>query len=769
MTLFGESAQTSPRLGQQVASQQESPRISILHLGESQNQAALVKAVIEKPPAKLAAIIRTVSTKGEYIAALQSGGFDIIFCGQQEAEYDGNAALKDARVLCPRVPFIIVKGERGEARAIKALGEAVLEWERRHKESLIARHYADLAEAHQQLQAVINGMTEGLHIADMQGNVLLVNARGAELLGFTNPEGYLKALPEFIATFELFSPSGERLSFEQWPSNKLLHGETVRDYVVTVHRMDTNQYVTLSHNGSITCDEKGNPRYAVLTYRDVTAQIRAQETLRHKEEELREAQRVARVGSWYWDAKTDQVTVSDEIFDLYGLDPAMPYPSLKEQEGTLLPPRSWALVSAAIARTVNTGEPYELEFEVNHGKGGTVWVIARGEAVHNTQGETIGLRGIVQDITERKRTEDRIAFLASFPELNPNPVLEVDASGVVSYANKASAIIPKSLNSDQDLHRFVPADIEVLLLALRQHEGPVTFCREVTIGTRTFAENVHVFRQLGVLRIYANDVTEQKVAEEALRESEERFRTMADSTPVMIWVTNASGEIEFVNHAYEEFFGRTEAQVRGPASWKMIVHQDDEASYRVAFAKAHESHTSFDAVGRVKHCSGEWRWVHSHGAPRFSGSGEFLGLVGSSPDITDQKSAADALKTSVENLRLMVSYASEAMMVIDGDGRIEALSSLGSRLLGYEEGELLGKRIDQFAETFSRLEASLTLENLRKGAPRPMTNSLRVKIKGGIVQWMSVTGTLVKLGTQGEKYLVKFQKLELPALQINGR
>lgn len=733
-------------------------------------------------------------------------------------------------------------------------------------------------------QAVIDSMTEGLNIADLNGNLLLVNRRGAELLGFTSPEEYRKALPEFIGTFELFSSEGALLPYEQWPLNRLLHGEPVRDYVVTVHRIGTDRFITLSHNGSITCDAKGEPLYAVLTYRDVTEQVKAREALRRKEEELREAQRIARVGNWYWDVHSDKVTVSDEVFELYGLDPNKPYPSLKEQEGTLLPSRSWGLVGAAIARTVRTGEPYELEFEVNHGKGGTIWITARGEAVRNAHGEMIGMRGTVQDITERKRAETRIAFLASFPELNPNPVLEVNARGIVSYANKAALTILKNSGGSQDVTLFLPRDLELLLQALGQEEGPGSYYREVKIGDHTIGENIYLFRDLGVVRMYARDVTEQKAAEDALRrqaqlidlspdailvrevdgtirfwskgaealygwtseeavgqashellrtesatplheiiaetlrvgrwsgelthttkdnqrvivqsrwmiqcdaeggvggilesnldvteaktaelalrESEERFRTMADSTPVMIWVTNASGEIEFVNHAYEKFFGVTEAQAKSPATWTMLIHPEDKDRYAAAYAKALKLHAPFDADARVMHHSGEWHWVHSFGAPRFSGDGRFLGHVGSSPDITEQKRAADALKASLENLRLMVSNASEAMMVIDSEGRIEASSSLASRLLGYEEGELVGKRINQFAETFSRLEASLTLDNLRKGAPRPMTSSLRIKTKDGTMQWMSVTGNIVDLGVQGEKYFVKVQKLDLPA------
>lgn len=75
---------------------------------------------------------------------------------------------------------------------------------------------------------------------------------------------------------------------------------------------------------------------------------------------------------------------------------------------------------------------------------------------------------------------------------------------------------------------------------------------------------------------------------------------------------------------------------------------------------------------------------------------------------------------------------------------------------------MLGKEISQCAATFSRLEASLALDNLGKGAPRPMTSSLRVRTKGGSIHWMSVTGNIVDLGTQGEKYFVKIQKLDLP-------
>lgn len=150
----------------------------------------------------------------------------------------------------------------------------------------------------------------------------------------------------------------------------------------------------------------------------------------------------------------------------------------------------------------------------------------------------------------------------------------------------------------------------------------------------------------GGIAIYFQDVSERKWTEEALRDSEERFRVMADSSPIMIWVTNSRGEIEFVNRAYLEFFGMCEAQIRGPNGWQPLVHPNDAAAYTAQFFAALRDRKPFVAEARVRHADGDWHWIASHGVPRFSPSGEFLGHVGSSPDITQRKQSAQALAES---------------------------------------------------------------------------------------------------------------------------
>lgn len=133
--------------------------------------------------------------------------------------------------------------------------------------------------------------------------------------------------------------------------------------------------------------------------------------------------------------------------------------------------------------------------------------------------------------------------------------------------------------------------------------------------------------------VHVEDITKRKRSEEALRESEDRFRIMADSCPTMMWVTDAQGGNEFINRAYRDFAGTTCEQVEG-GNWRLPVHPDDAPGYAAAFRRAVEEHTPFWAEARVRRADGEWRWLGSHATPRLSLSGEYLGHVGLSSDIT---------------------------------------------------------------------------------------------------------------------------------------
>ncbi|WP_045217155.1 PAS domain-containing sensor histidine kinase [Desulfonatronovibrio magnus] len=137
-----------------------------------------------------------------------------------------------------------------------------------------------------------------------------------------------------------------------------------------------------------------------------------------------------------------------------------------------------------------------------------------------------------------------------------------------------------------------------------------------------------------VCRVVINDIDERKRAEEKLYQAQEQFRIMADGCPFMIWVCDHKGCLIFANSTHLDFFGTSLEEVQGK-KWQPLLHPDDQDAYTRKFMKALRERRSFAATARVQRHDGQWRWIMSRGEPEFSASGEFLGMVGSSPDITE--------------------------------------------------------------------------------------------------------------------------------------
>jgi PAS domain S-box-containing protein len=142
------------------------------------------------------------------------------------------------------------------------------------------------------------------------------------------------------------------------------------------------------------------------------------------------------------------------------------------------------------------------------------------------------------------------------------------------------------------------------------------------------------------VRNYAiyRDITERKRAEERLRESEARFQTMADTAPVLIWMTGTDGLCNYFNKPWLEFTGRTMEQEVG-IGWTEGVHPDDVQGCFDVFLPAFHARKLFRMEYRLRRADGEYRWVIESGIPRYTGGGEFAGYIGSNIDITDLKRA----------------------------------------------------------------------------------------------------------------------------------
>lgn len=156
-------------------------------------------------------------------------------------------------------------------------------------------------------------------------------------------------------------------------------------------------------------------------------------------------------------------------------------------------------------------------------------------------------------------------------------------------------------------------------------------------------------------RLYFYDVSERRQAEPELVDSEERFRLMADSAPVLIWITGPNQDYLWFNKMWLDFSGRRLEEEQG-SGWLADVHEDDRSACLAVQSAAFQARQPFSMEYRLRRHDGRYHCMLAHGVPRFSHSGRFLGYIGSSIDITERKKVEEALKHSRQLLRHLVLY-----------------------------------------------------------------------------------------------------------------
>ncbi|TXM65651.1 PAS domain S-box protein [Methylobacterium sp. WL69] len=174
----------------------------------------------------------------------------------------------------------------------------------------------------------------------------------------------------------------------------------------------------------------------------------------------------------------------------------------------------------------------------------------------------------------------------------------------------------------------------------------------------------------------------------ALRESEARFRHMADSAPALIWMTDETAEISFTNMHFEHLFGEAARTLAGDG-WHRIVHPDDLPAFSTLFREAFEAREPFRGEVRVVDRTGRVRWLRCEGVPRQDDTGAFLGYTGCNVDITDAKRAEEHLLLLIHELNHRVkntlatvqSIAGQSLRRLEGDEAASARAAFEARLL----------------------------------------------------------------------------------------
>jgi PAS domain S-box-containing protein len=178
------------------------------------------------------------------------------------------------------------------------------------------------------------------------------------------------------------------------------------------------------------------------------------------------------------------------------------------------------------------------------------------------------------------------------------------------------------------------------------------------------------------------DVTERKLAEATLRESEERFRNMADTAPVLIWVSGPDKGCIFFNKVWLDFTGRTMEQELGDG-WTKGVHPEDLDRCMATYVVSFDARRPFQMEYRLRRSDGEYRWLLDNGAPRFTRDDVFAGYIGSCIDITERKRVE-------EELRKFMSLADQSLDFVgmcDLELRPFYANAAGLRLVGLDNLE----------------------------------------------------------------------------------
>jgi PAS domain S-box-containing protein len=400
---------------------------------------------------------------------------------------------------------------------------------------------------------------------------------------------------------------------------------------------------------------EGKPQYFVSQVVNVTAHKRAERELRQRDAELKEAQRLAQVGNWLWDLRNKSVTWSEELYRIHGRNPGLPAPSYKELP-RLLTPESWHRLSAVLKKARRTGVVDDLELELIRPDGSKRWIATCGEAVRDTGGLVVQLRGTVQDITERKRAEERMREYEEVVEGAEEMIVVLDHEYRYVIANRAY-LNHRKMTREQVVGRRV-SDLVEKGVYESVVKGKLDECFK---GNVVRYEMKQAYPALGVRDLLVSyfpiegpsgidraacileDITERKRAEQELRESEGRFRLVANAAPVMIWMSGPDKLCTYFNQPWLEFTGCPLEDELGNG-WTKDVHPDDLPNCMVTYAQSFDRRVPFKMEYRLRRHDGEWRWVEDRGVPITLPNGSFAGYIGSCLDITDYKRAEEELR-----------------------------------------------------------------------------------------------------------------------------
>jgi PAS domain S-box-containing protein len=299
---------------------------------------------------------------------------------------------------------------------------------------------------------------------------------------------------------------------------------------------------------------------------------------------------------------------------------------------------------------------FEAEARMQRADGCYRWFLIQAVPLRDSAGRIIRWYGTNTDVEELKLAQEELqkqtSRLDQLFEQSPEAVAVLSTDDRIVRVNKEfthvfgyepeevlqrpinDLIVPEAqMESSRAYTRLLQQGGRVEVETLRRRKDET----EIEVSLLAISVRTASGEQIVNYAIY-RDITERKRADGRLRESEARFQAMADTAPVLIWMTGTDGLCNYFNKPWLDFTGRTMEQEVG-TGWMEGVHPDDVQGCFDGFLPAFHARKPLRMEYRLKRADGEYRWLMESGIPRYTGAGEFAGYIGSNIDITGLKRA----------------------------------------------------------------------------------------------------------------------------------
>lgn len=418
----------------------------------------------------------------------------------------------------------------------------------------------------------------------------------------------------------------------------------------------------LEHSGCKAFDTEGKLLRVYGSVQDVTERTLADMELKRSREMLDITQSAAGAGSWHWDIVTGELKWSALMFELFGIDQGKYSASIITWR-SVIHPDDREQAEENITRAIENHENLFNEYRIIIKNGSVRWINALGKCYYNEHGHPVWMSGICFDITERKSVE----HVLHENETRYRELFNNISSGVAIYEaiNNGNDFIFRDFNKageridNESRENVIGRSILDVRPGVREfglfdvlkrvwetgipEYFPLSQYKDNRL-TGWYENYVYRLPSGEIVAVFDN-LTKQKQKDEALRESENHFRTLADSGQALIWTAGLDMKCNYFNRPWLEFTGRTIEQESGDG-WTEGVHPDDLKRCVEIYVYAFRLRVKFSMEYRLRHNSGVYRWIQDDGTPRYSNNGEFIGYIGHCLDITQHKQA----ETEIQNL-----------------------------------------------------------------------------------------------------------------------